>query len=178
VCSSDLQAELQKRFAELECQAALDAVQSFLTGKPVANGQVLFTHQREAVQLLIERKRVILAHDLGLGKTRSALMAAKGYELPVIVICPASLKINWLREAEAVQVLIKVYSWAKLPQPREDDDYILIADEAQYAQTLRTKRTQGFLRLAEHARAVYALTGTPMKNGPINLYPLLLASIP
>ncbi len=169
------QAGLQKTFAELERQAALDAVQPFLNGEPVANGQVLFAHQREAVQCLIERKCLILAHDLGLGKTRSALMAAKGYELPVMVICPASLRINWLREAEAVQVPIQVYSWAKLPEPPEDDDYILIADEAHYVQTLKTKRTQGFLRLAEHARAMYALTGTPMKNGPINLYPLLLA---
>jgi SNF2 family DNA or RNA helicase len=46
---------------------------------------------------MIERKRVILAHDLGLGKTRSALIAAKAYELPIIVICPASLVINWQR---------------------------------------------------------------------------------
>ena len=169
------QRELTRQQAELERQAVLDAVQPFLAGKPVANGQILFAHQREAVQYLIERKRVILAHDLGLGKTRSALIAAKGYDLPVMVICPASLRINWQREAEAVQVSIKVYSWAKLPEPPEDDDYILIADEAQYAQTLRAKRTQGFLRLAERARAMYALTGTPMKNGPINLYPLLLA---
>jgi len=170
------QARLQKTFAELERKAALDAVQPFLTGEPVANGQVLYAHQREAVQLLIERKRVILAHDLGLGKTRSALLAAKGYELPVLVICPASLRINWLREAEAVPVPIQVSSWAKLPEPPEEDDYILIADEAHYAQTLKAKRTQGFLSLAGRARAVYALTGTPMKNGrPINLFPLLAA---
>ena len=168
--------ELEETFAELERNAALDAVHPFLAGEPVANGQVLFEHQREAVRLLIERKRVILAHDLGLGKTRSALIAAKAYELPVIVICPASLKINWQREAEAVQVPIEVYSWAKLPKLTGDDDYILIADEAHYAQTLRARRTQGFLKLAKYARAVYALTGTPMKNGrPINLYPLLVA---
>ncbi len=72
---------------------------------------------------------MILAHDLGLGKTRTALIAAKGYELPVIVICPAGLKINWRREAEAVHIPIQVYSWAKLPRLAEDDDYILIADE-------------------------------------------------
>ncbi len=167
--------ELEETFAEFEREAALDAVQPFLDGEPVVNGQVLFEHQREAIRLMIERKRVILAHDLGLGKTRSALIAAKAYELPIIVICPASLIINWQREAEVVQVFIEVYSWAKLPKLTEDDDYILIADEAHYAQTLKAKRTQGFLRLTEHARAMYVLTGTPMKNGPINLYPLLLA---
>ena len=168
--------ELEKAFAKLERQAALTAVEPFLAGEPIANGQALFEHQREAVRFLIERKRVILAHDLGLGKTRTALIAAKGYELPVIVICPAGLKINWRREAEAVHIPIQVYSWAKLPRLAEDDDYILIADEAHYAQTLSAKRTQGFLKLAESARAMYALTGTPIKNGrPINLYPLLIA---
>src|ERR1019366_5732750 len=124
----------------------------------------------------IERKRLILAHDLGLGKTRSALIAAKGYGLPIFVICPASVQINWLREAEMVETPIEVYSWAKLPEPPEDQDYILIGDEAHYAQNIASRRTKGFLALAERARAVYALTGTPMKNAqPINLYPLLVA---
>lgn len=169
-------AELEQALQKLQRQAALEAVQPYLDGTPLPNGQALFAHQREAVRLLIERKRVILAHDLGLGKTRSALLAAKSYGLPVFVICPAGLRINWLREAEAVQIPIEVYSWAKLPEPREDHDYILIADEAHYAQTLGTKRTRGFLKLAEHARAVYCITGTPMKNAqPINLYPLLVA---
>jgi len=170
------QAELEQAFEEMERLAAMEAAQPFLDGTPLPNGEALFGHQREAVCFLIERKRMILAHDLGLGKTRSALIAAKSYGLPVFVICPAGLRINWLREAEIVQVPVEVYSWAKLPDPTEDHDYILIADEAHYAQTLSTKRTKGFLELAEHARAVYALTGTPMKNAqPINLFPLLVA---
>jgi SNF2 family DNA or RNA helicase len=168
--------ELEQAFAELERVVALEAVKPYLAGEPVANGQILYAHQREAVRLLIERKRMILAHDLGLGKTRTALIAAKGYGLPIFVICPASVQINWLREAEMVQVPIEVYSWAKLPEPPEDQDYIIIADEAHYAQNIASRRTKGFLSLAEHARAVYALTGTPMKNAqPINLYPLLVA---
>ena len=44
-------------------------------------------------------------------------------------------------------------------------------------QNLKAKRTQGALELAAGARAVFALTGTPIKNGrPANLYPLLLAT--
>jgi SNF2 family DNA or RNA helicase len=55
---------------------------------------------------------------------------------------------------------------------------LLLVDEAHYAQTLRAQRTQGFLRLARHPRlrAIWMLTGTPMKNGrPDQLYPLLAA---
>ena len=55
---------------------------------------------------------------------------------------------------------------------------MLIADEAHFAQTLQAARTQAFLRLARHPRlrAIWLLTGTPMKNGrPVQLFPLLAA---
>jgi SNF2 family DNA or RNA helicase len=55
---------------------------------------------------------------------------------------------------------------------------VLIADEAHHAQTLAARRTQAFLRLARHPRlrAIWLLTGTPMRNGrPAQLYPLLAA---
>jgi len=55
---------------------------------------------------------------------------------------------------------------------------VLIADEAHYAQNLQASRTQAFLRLSRHPRlrAVWLLSGTPMKNGrPVQLFPLLAA---
>jgi SNF2 family DNA or RNA helicase len=54
----------------------------------------------------------------------------------------------------------------------------VIADEAHYAQNGQTRRSQGLLRLARHPRlrAIWLLTGTPMKNGrPAQLFPLLAA---
>jgi superfamily II DNA or RNA helicase len=170
------QRELEAARHEEEIKAALARVQPYLDGAELPCGQALFAHQREAVKQLIEGKRMILAHDMGLGKTRTALVAALAYEMPVIVVCPASLKINWLREAEAVGIAIEVWSWAKMPAPPECN-YVLIADEAHYAQSgSRTIRGQAFLDLAAEARAVFCLTGTPLKNGrPINLFPLLQA---
>ncbi|MEB3263049.1 MAG: DEAD/DEAH box helicase, partial [Synechococcus sp.] len=55
---------------------------------------------------------------------------------------------------------------------------VLIADEAHFAQNLSAQRTRAFLRLARHPRlrAIWLLTGTPMKNGrPAQLFPLLAA---
>ena len=55
---------------------------------------------------------------------------------------------------------------------------MLVVDEAHYAQNLHTARSQALLRLARHPRirAVWLLTGTPMKNGrPAQLFPLLAA---
>jgi SNF2 family DNA or RNA helicase len=168
-------AGLEEALQEREKQAALGVAQPYLQGIPLADGNPLYVHQREAVRFLITKQRAILAHDLGLGKTRSALIAAKSYGLPILVVVPAGLRITWLREAEAADVSIEVFSWAKVPEPPEAE-YVLIGDECHYAQSLDAQRTQAFLKLAEQAHIVFPVTGTPIKNGrPINLFPLLMA---
>jgi SNF2 family DNA or RNA helicase len=148
---------------------------------PLVNGRILFAHQQEAVRELLMKRRAILAHDMGLGKSAVALVAAKAWQrafgLPVFVICPASLQENWKREAEYVDVKIEVFSWAKLPAVLEVD-FILIGDEAHYSQNIKSKRGSGFVELSAspHCQALYCLTGTPIKNGrPANLFPLLKA---
>lgn len=169
------QEELAARAREAEKRVTLQQAQPYLDGEPLPSGRTLFVHQQEAVSLLLDREQMILAHDMGLGKSCSSLVAAKAYDLPVIIICPATLKINWLREAESVGLPVEVYSWAKIPPPPETN-YVLIGDECHYAQNLKSQRTQAFLELAKNARAVYCLTGTPLKNGrPANLLPLLIA---
>lgn len=172
--------EEEERWRELAVLAALEAAQPYLDGLPTANGQRLFRHQREAVQRMIEapEQRFILAHHMGLGKSRSALIAAQAYDLPIWGIVPAGTIINWQREAVAAGVQITLYSWAKLPEPPEDLDYVLITDEAHFAQGGEdTIRGKGFLRLAASARAVFMLSGTPIKNSlPVNLWPLLVAA--
>lgn len=160
-------------------QIAERAAQAIDLTAPLPSGRQLFEHQRAGVARLIAQAKIILADEMGLGKTTTALVAAKAFQLAhgwrVVVVAPVSLRQNWYTEAEGVGVQIEVHSWAKVPPPPEAD-FVLIADEAHYAQTLRSQRTKGFLALAGRARCVYALTGTPMKNGrPVNLYPLLLA---
>ena len=60
-----------------------------------------FEHQKNAIIKLVSNKKYILADDMGLGKTSSAIMAAINLNLKkVLIICPASLKVNWKREIE------------------------------------------------------------------------------
>jgi SNF2 family DNA or RNA helicase len=143
---------------------------------PLRNGRRLFAHQKEGIRFLVRRRRAILADQMGLGKTCQALVAAQCYGIPVHVICPSSLRDNWTREAQDLGMLVYTHSWAKLPASIPGR-YVLIADEAHYAQSgTRTKRGAGFLLLADAAEALFCLTGTPMKNGsPANLFPLLRA---
>lgn len=65
----------------------------------------LFPHQRVAVKWLMEMPRAFLGDDMGLGKTLSVLttfelLKAREEADLLLVICPNSLKRNWLREAE------------------------------------------------------------------------------
>lgn len=58
-------------------------------------------HQKEAIEKLTGSRRFILADDMGLGKTTSTIIAALETGVKkILIICPASLKINWQREIE------------------------------------------------------------------------------
>lgn len=181
-------AELAEREKEAETAAndILNLVAAAELDRPLAGIGHLFSHQKEAVKWLLAHRTGgiyrggILADDMGLGKTLSALVAARAmakiHGCPVFVICPASLKDNWLREAAKAGATIEVFSWAKMPKALESQKYLVIADEAHYAQNENSKRTKELKALADHENCLgtWLLTGTPIKNGrPINLFPLL-----
>ncbi len=64
-------------------------------------GGELRPFQKAAVKYALEHKRVMLCDTMGLGKTIEELALIQAANLyPAVVICPASLKLNWKREAE------------------------------------------------------------------------------
>lgn len=61
----------------------------------------LFPFQRPGVAYALNRKRLIVGDQPGLGKTAQAIATVVGANAwPVLVICPSSLKLNWQREFE------------------------------------------------------------------------------
>jgi SNF2 family DNA or RNA helicase len=167
--------------AEHERERYRDQVEARLTGLSVEmkSGRKLYEHQSFGVQWLCRTRFGILADDMGIGKTMQSLVAAKiireSTGSATVVICPANKVQDWKDEADDVGVKPFVHSWAKIPES-VPAPYVLIADEAHYAQSVKSKRTQAMLDLAEGSLAAFMLTGTPMKNGrPCNLYPLLKA---
>ena len=150
--------------------------------QPLADGRCLLRHQRHAVRWLLARRGAVLADEMGLGKTLSALVAARALarvaQLHIVVLAPVSVHGHWRREALAVEVDVHLLSWASIPPEPPSAGYVLIADEAHYAQNVNTRRCRGLLRLARHPRlrCCWLLSGTPMKNGrPHQLLPLLAA---
>ncbi len=159
-----------------------ELVQASGLDQPLADGRRLFAHQRAAARWLLARRGAVLADAMGLGKTLSALTAARAMVrragCRILVLAPVSLHDHWHREALALGLQLEVHSWARLPTDLPPAGTVLIADEAHFAQNVQTARSQGLLRLARHPRlrAAWLLTGTPMKNGrPVQLFPLLAA---
>ena len=160
----------------------------------------LLSHQKEAIQKLLENKKFILADDMGLGKTTSSIVAAlESGDKKILIICPATLKINWKREienysdrsifiAEGKQFstehdfviinydIIKNFHDAK----KKDESQILganfdlvIIDEAHYIKNAQAQRTKLINDFVKKVDRLWLLTGTPMTSRPIDYYNLL-----
>lgn len=88
---------LKKRLFEKELKKAKKLKTPKLLRRP-------YPYQKIGINRLLDLEGVsLLADDMGLGKTLQAIgwLAKKTItKLPVIIICPASLKINWRNELE------------------------------------------------------------------------------
>jgi SWI/SNF-related matrix-associated actin-dependent regulator of chromatin subfamily A-like protein 1 len=159
----------------------------------------LLSHQIEAVEKLVKTKRFILADDMGLGKTTSTIVAALETEAKkILIICPASLKINWQREIEnytdrstyicgskryedADFVIVNYDILKNFHDPKDRDKSrvlksnfdLVIIDEAHYIQNKTAQRTKLINDFVKGVDRLWLLTGTPMTSRPMNYYNLL-----
>jgi SNF2 family DNA or RNA helicase len=146
------------------------------------------------VRYVLDARRVFLADEQGLGKTVEALAALEADDaFPAIVVCPASLKLNWLRETRkwlphrSVEVIeggvavprtaeITILNYEVVAKHLEPLARLrpaaLVVDESHYCKNPRAKRTQAVRRLAEavpRGGLRLAMTGTPVLNHPEEL---------
>jgi len=75
-----------------------------------------FNYQTTGVEFLISRAKCILGDEQGTGKTYMSIMAALASNAKkVLIICPASLKMNWKRELNMLGVndvsIVNGYRW-------------------------------------------------------------------
>jgi len=173
---------------------------------------ILRTYQRIGVAWLWHLYRHdlggILADEMGLGKTLQALGLIECIRttytetMPALVVCPASLVENWIREAgrfvpgltvakhhgskrakESVvleEVDIVITSYGTLRQDIEMlstiDWSVVIGDEAQHIKNRRSQNAKSLTRL--HSKGRFLLTGTPVENSLDDLLSLFSFLMP
>ncbi len=69
---------------------------------PLPQGLTLYPYQKVGVKFISKNKNVLIADEMGLGKTIQLLAYLNINEniKKVLIVCPASLKLNWEREAK------------------------------------------------------------------------------
>jgi superfamily II DNA or RNA helicase len=163
-------------------------------GEPIAAcaavlGGELAPFQWAGVRYALDARRTFIADEQGLGKTVEALAAIEADgAYPAIVVCPASLKLNWERETmkwlphREVVVIdgrsavpatgeITILNYEIVAAHRESLGRLkpraLIIDESHYVKNPQAKRTKAVRRLADAVAADglrLALSGTPVLN--------------
>ncbi|HEX3434043.1 MAG TPA: DEAD/DEAH box helicase [Solirubrobacteraceae bacterium] len=187
--------QIREQHAQAAGLVALSAAADAVLSVPGLGGE-LKPFQRAGVRYLLSQRRAFLADEQGLGKTIEALATLQADDAyPAVIACPASLKLNWLREidswlpgrrtvvlsgtggsGDAGEAEIVVVNYDILAA-RESElaalaPRALVLDESHYCKNGSAKRTQAATRLAASVAddgLVLALTGTPVMNRPQEL---------
>lgn len=140
-------------------------------------------YQIEGVEKLIglagRRGGAILADEPGLGKTaQTAEFINRTNPKSVLIVCPASLRVNWRKELDRwlnpdTLCRVKILSYESVSRGDACDDScdLAVFDEAHYLKNPQAKRTKACLSLRAGTRLF--LTGTPVVNRPMDLFPIL-----
>ncbi len=159
----------------------------------------LYPYQKAGVQFIENTKgRALIADEMGLGKTAQAIAWTLLHpeKIPILVICPATLKINWQREFQkwsniksyiissqdtnlaylkGIDAYIINYDIVEKLQGRlqKMNFQVIILDESHYIKNSKSKRSKAINVLVKDTPHIIAISGTPFLNRPIELYNVL-----
>ena len=159
----------------------------------------LYDYQIAGVRHLLARSSALLADDMGLGKSRQAVVASRlaSGEGRILVVCPASLRINWEREIRAVfpddvvgmvgedrmatlygckWVISNYERLGGLVREPKLSFAVMAVDEAHYLKEHEAGRTRNAFLMAERIERRFLLTGTPLLSREIEIHTLLRLS--
>lgn len=172
---------------------------------PRTLAEILHPYQRDGALFAAQRMRALIADETGLGKSAQAiawllmigLASVEGFQ--AMVLCPASLVLNWRDELEtwapgvSYSLLrgkahdgpggpdysgrVLVASYDSLERHTEALGALglraMVADEAHFLKSPRTKRSKLVRQLASGVEYRVLMTATPSPNRPSELYPLI-----
>ena len=206
----DAYAPARKAAAEAERTREASRATDAEVDLPCPEGLAYMPFQRAGIAYALGRPAVLIGDEMGLGKTIQAIgvMNTTANLKRVLVICPASLRLNWKREIEkwithdltvgvaqgkswpGTAVTVVNYDVLKnfKKQISATTWDVLIVDECHYLKNPKAARTKHVLgywdkKLKQEVPGIEAtrkvfLTGTPVVNRPIELWPLVKALDP
>ncbi|MBT2235297.1 DEAD/DEAH box helicase [Nonomuraea sp. NEAU-A123] len=166
----------------------------------VRNQELDDTHRRVSLRgyqafgarFALAQRRVILGDEMGLGKTVQAIAAlahlkARGTS-HFVVVCPASVLINWIREIETRSTLrayrlhggerdtalaewlerggvaVTTFDGLQRLDGAPAEVGMLVVDEAHYVKNPEARRSKAVAAWCGRVERVLFMTGTPMEN--------------
>jgi len=157
-------------------------------------------YQEKGIEYMFEKRKCILADEMGLGKTIQTIGLLNRLQAKrVLIICPVIVKQNWKLELTrwlTYDIQINIIDSKKNPNVVEPAiniiNYdivkkfnltfcywdVIVLDEAHYIKNYKSQRTQhikgdGRKKSAIEGEYKILLTGTPLTDHTINLYPML-----
>jgi hypothetical protein len=163
---------------------------------------ILKPYQVDAVEKMVAQKTILVAYEMGLGKTPMTIAAIEELNpQKTLVLCLASLKYQWQKEiakfSDSTALVIDGTVKKRHEQYATADnfDYIImnyeqvisdfelianfkfdaiVCDEATAIKGFKAKRAKRVKELAKQIPIRFALTGTPIENGrPEEIYSIM-----
>jgi SWI/SNF-related matrix-associated actin-dependent regulator of chromatin subfamily A-like protein 1 len=141
-------------------------------------GLAYLPYQTEGIRFAADRPSALVADEMGLGKTVQAVgwLNAMPMAERALVVCPASLKINWRRELDRWLISpfldVEIINYDILHKLNLEQEWdAVIFDEAHYLKNPSAMRSR-YARLIRAPRRLL-LTGTPLLNRPREAWHLL-----
>jgi len=171
----------------------------YSTGRYISNIEKYGEDECTCISVDSPDKLYVAEHAIVTHNTTSTIIAALETKVKrILIVCPATLKINWKREIEnysdrSVFIaegkcfsdtsdivivnydILKNFHDPKLPNESKilNKFDLIIADECHYINNPQSNRTKIFNNFASKANYLWLLSGTPMTNRPMNYFNIL-----
>lgn len=148
-----------------------------------------FPYQMAGIAAIDAAKgRFIIGDQMGLGKTMQAICWAILRNKKTLVVCPASLKLNWQNEVtkfsnSSSRVVngqwnsdsqFTIVNYEQLKKYKKEilksKFDLVVLDESHYIKNSKSQRTQNALEVCKNSENVILLTGTAIKSRPIEFF--------
>lgn len=157
-----------------------------------------YEYQIEDANAIIKKKRVLIANEMGTGKTAISILVGSSIKEAKLVICPESLRLNWYKEIKNITPDVDVQIQLSSEDIHFGKDWTIIGyasvnkflenlksfncvfiDECHACKSVNnwgkpsSKRAAAVISIAENAEYCYLLTGTPITSHNKDIFNIL-----